>query len=325
MEILFRLCRSHVLFKAPPLLCHLINDVSRLALSCVSLVLLMTASVHAAMPAQEYEVQRDIIYQHAGDETLTGDLYKPRGNGKYPVVIAVHGGDWRFADASLYKHWGPYLAKNGYAVFAVNYRLVNDRSNLYPAAVHDVRAAVQFLRQQAESYQLDPERIGLMGDSAGAQLATLVALAGDQPPFSDGMSPTTRVKVCIGIYGSYDLTAKWEHSNRYFPDNNIAQGFLGSSLTDNRKIYFEASPLSYVTRDNNQTQFLLSWGAKDKFVDPQGQSIAFMHALKQAGFSVSSVVLKNAGHYWASEPIRIPGTDSGYLAPRLLSFLKEAL
>ncbi|MFZ3000499.1 MAG: prolyl oligopeptidase family serine peptidase [Undibacterium umbellatum] len=121
------------------------------------------------------------------------------------------------------------------------------------------------------------------------------------------------------------MTAKWEHSNRYYPDNNIAQGFLGSSLIDNRKIYFEASPLSYVTRDNNHTQFLLSWGAKDKFVDPEEQSMTFMHALKQAGFSVSSVVLKNAGHYWASEPIKVPGTDSGYLAPRLLQFLKEKL
>jgi len=53
--------------------------------------------------------------------------------------------------------------------------------------------------------------------------------------------------------------------------------------------------------------------------------MTFMHALKQAGFSVSSVVLKNAGHYWAFDPIRIPGTDSGYLAPRLLQFLEEKL
>ena len=257
----------------------------------ITLCLLIVTSAHAAMSDMGYELQQVISYQRTGEEVLTGDLYRPKGDGKYPVLIAVHGGDWRFADASLYKHWGPYLAKNGYAVFAVNYRLVKDRVNLYPAAVHDVRAAVQFLRQQAATYQLDPDRIGLMGDSAGAQLATIVALAGDQPPFSDGMQPTTRVKVCVGIYGSYDLTAKWEHSNRHYPDNNIAQGFLGSSLIDNRKIYFEASPLSYVTRDNNQTQFLLSWGAKDKFVDPAGQSMAFMHALRQAGYSVSTVVL----------------------------------
>jgi acetyl esterase/lipase len=283
------------------------------------------------MPDNEYEVQHGIIYQGTGDEALNGDLYKPKGSGKFPVLIAVHGGDWRFADASLYEHWGPYLAKNGYAVFAINYRLVKDKTNLYPAAVQDVRAAVQFLRQQAASYQLDPERIGLMGDSAGAHLASLVALAGDLPPFSDAvkgesaMAVSTRVKVCIGIYGSYDLTAKWEHSKRFYPNNNIAQGFIGSSLVDNRKIYFEASPLSYVTRDNNQTEFLLSWGAKDKFVDPNGQSIAFMHALKQAGYPVRAVVLKNAGHYWASEPIRVPGTKPGYLAPRLLNFLKEKL
>jgi acetyl esterase/lipase len=305
-------------------LCKFTSFLYRL-INCFIFSLLAAASTRAAMPDAGHDIQPGIIYHRTGDEVLTGDLYRPKGNGKHPVLIAVHGGDWRFADASLYKHWGPYLAKNGYAVFAVNYRLVKDKTNLYPTAVHDVRAAVQFLRQQAATYQLDPDRIGLMGDSAGAQLATLVALAGDQPPFSDGMNPTTKVKVCIGIYGSYDLTAKWEHSNRYYPDNNIAQGFLGSSLIDNRKIYFEASPLSYVTRDNNHTQFLLSWGAKDKFVDPEEQSMTFMHALKQAGFSVSSVVLKNAGHYWASEPIKVPGTDSGYLAPRLLQFLKEKL
>ncbi|MFZ6746602.1 alpha/beta hydrolase fold domain-containing protein [Undibacterium sp. JH2W] len=299
--------------------------LTKTALFFLSMILFIAGAAHATMPDTRYEVQHGIVYQGTGEAALTGDLYRPKGDGKYPALIAIHGGDWRFADASLYKHWGPYLARNGYAVFAVNYRLVKDKTNLYPAAVHDVRAAVQFLRQQAATYQLDPERIGLMGDSAGAQLATIVALAGDQPPFSDGKQPTTRVKVCVGIYGSYDLTAKWEHSNRYYPDNNIAQGFLGDSLIDNRKIYFEASPLSYVTRANNQTQFFLSWGAKDKFVDPEAQSMAFMHALKQAGFSVSSVVLKNVGHYWASEPIRMPGTDSGYLAPRLLQFLKEKL
>ena len=291
-----------------------------------SLLWLTGSTAHAAMPDAEVEIKRGIVYQHAGDETLTGDLYKPKGEGKYPTLIATHGGDWKYADASLYKHWGPYLAKHGYALFAVNYRLVKNKSNLYPTAIQDVRAAVQFLKAQAATYQLDPERLGLMGDSAGAQLATIVALAGDQPPFAAAMDPSTSVKVCIGIYGSYDLTAKWEHSNRYFPDNNIAQGFLGSSLIENRKIYFEASPLSYVTSSNRQqTSFLLSWGAKDKFVDPEGQSIAFMHALKQAGYDVSAVVLKNAGHYWASEPIRIPGSEPGYLAPRLLEFLKQKL
>ncbi|MDP1979556.1 alpha/beta hydrolase [Undibacterium sp.] len=305
-------------------LCRFTSFLYRL-INCFILSLFAAASTHAAMPDAGHDIQPGIIYHRTGDEVLTGDLYRPKKNGNHPVRIAVHGGDWRFADASLYKHWGPYLAMNGYAVLAVNYRLVKDKTNLYRPAVHDVRAAVQFLRQQAATYQPDPDRIGLMGDSAGAQLATLVALAGDQPPFSDGMNPTTKVKVCIGIYGSYDLAVKWEHSNRCYPDNNIAQGFPGSSLIDNRKIYFEASPLSYVTRDNNRTQFLFSWGAKDKFVDPEEQSMTFMHALKQAGFSVSSVVLKNAGHYWASEPIKVPGTDSGYLAPRLLQFLKEKL
>ncbi|MFX8554434.1 alpha/beta hydrolase, partial [Acinetobacter baumannii] len=77
------------------------------------------------------------------------------------------------------------LAERGYAVFAINYRLLKKEHNRYPAAITDVRAAIQFLRSHADELAIDPSRIGLMGDSAGAHLASLTALAQDEPPFAN--------------------------------------------------------------------------------------------------------------------------------------------
>jgi acetyl esterase/lipase len=123
----------------------------------------------------------------------------------------VHGGAWKYGTAESYQYWGPYLAQRGYVLFAINYRLVQGTKNRYPVAVHDTRAAVQFLRSQAAAFKVDPTRIGCIGDSAGAHLAALVALTGDSLPCAEtapndpytGVS--THVKVVVGIYGVYDL------------------------------------------------------------------------------------------------------------------------
>ncbi|MCX7220283.1 MAG: prolyl oligopeptidase family serine peptidase, partial [Burkholderiales bacterium] len=107
--------------------------------------------------------------------------------------------------------------------------------------------------------------------------------------------------------------------------DNIAQMFLGTSLADNRRVYFDASPLSYVTRGNNQTAFFLAWGSKDDRVDSTSQSGAFAKALQTSGFSVQSQVLQGAPHYWASDEIKNTHSYPGLMAPRLLKFLQEKL
>ncbi|MFX8453567.1 alpha/beta hydrolase, partial [Acinetobacter baumannii] len=77
-------------------------------------------------------------------------------SGRHPALVAVHGGDWAFADSRLYQYWGPLLAERGYAVFAINYRLLKKEHNRYPAAITDVRAAIQFLRSHADELAIDP-------------------------------------------------------------------------------------------------------------------------------------------------------------------------
>ena len=129
----------------------------------------------------DIEIRRNLQFGVHDDEVLTGDYYAPSGPGPFPALIALHGGFWKRGSAEGYQYWGPYLAQRGYALFSVNYRLVEGTKNRYPAAVHDTRAAVQFLRSKAAALKVDPDRIGFIGDSAEAHLAALVALAGDTP------------------------------------------------------------------------------------------------------------------------------------------------
>lgn len=291
----------------------------------------LAACSRAAAQLMEYDVQRDLEYGRHDGARLIGDLYVPKASGKYPALVAVHGGSWQVGSARTYQFWGPYLAQRGYVLFAITYRLVRDGKKMYPEAVNDVRAAVQFIRSRGESIKADPGRIGLIGDSAGAHLAALVALAGDQAPFAGAYKDdpyaavSTKVKVCVGIYGVYDMAAQWDHDLVHRTFDNISQKFLGASLVENRKVFFEASPLSYVTRDNNQTSFLLAWGTEDDIVDRRTQSDAFMRALKQAGFFVRPVVVQGSPHFWAGDPIEEPGSFPGFLAPRLIRFLQQRL
>jgi len=272
--------------------------------------------------------KRELNYAVQGDVALKAHLYSPKGAGKFPMVIAVHGGGWRLANLDNYRHLGPWLAERGYAVLAVTHRLATPERKAYPEAMQDVRAAVQFAKASATELGVDPERIALMGDSSGAHLASLVALAGEHPLFRDGnrgerhAQVSTQVKAVIPVYGVYDLAAQWRHDQLSRPRDHIVERFLGASLLDDRRIYFEASPLSYVSAKNNAAAFLVTWGTADDIVDHRTQAEAFLEALKQAGHYVRSVVVPGAPHFWIGEPIDEPGSPSGFFAPRLLRFLQ---
>src|SRR5713101_9937391 len=93
--------------------------------------------------------RREIEYAVHGGVSLKGNLYTPKGPGKFPAVIAVHGGGWRLANLDNYRYLGPWLAERGYVVFAVTHRLSKPGHKAFPEAVHDVRAAVQFVKGRA--------------------------------------------------------------------------------------------------------------------------------------------------------------------------------
>src|SRR5436305_5239503 len=156
--------------------------LSKIGGAALAVALMMTT----AASAREYEVvmRSDIVFAEHDGTKLLGDLYLPKGLEKAPVLVGVHGGGWQVGDRKFYRNWGTYLARNGYAVFAIEYRLMKPGVKTWPGAVYDTKAAVQYVRAQAAELGVDGARIGLIGDSAGAHLSSLVALAGEEPLFA---------------------------------------------------------------------------------------------------------------------------------------------
>ena len=292
---------------------------------CLGLCLLVTESASAE---HAVTTRTDIVFAEHDGVKLLGDLYLPQGVDKAPVLVAVHGGGWQIGTRKFYTNWGHYLARNGFAVFAIEYRLMKPGVQTYPGAVYDTRAAVQFVRAKAGELGVDPERIGLIGDSAGAHLSALVALAGEEPQFSSEYKSdphagvSSKVKAVVGVYGVYDMLAQWQHDLLARPRDNIGEKFLGAAPHTNRKVFFEASPISYATVDKNATRFLLVHGTHDDIVDPATQSTAFLGALKQAGFYARVVVIPGAGHFFVTDPVD-DTSFGGFAGPRVVRFLKE--
>jgi acetyl esterase/lipase len=297
------------------------------------LVLAAAALLAAASAAKaEYEVvaQTNVEYaQHDGTKLLA-DLYQPKGLAKAPAVVAVHGGGWQNGSRASYRYWGPFLAKHGYVVLSIDYRL--GKVGAFPGSVYDVKAAIQFVRAKAETLGVDPDRIGLMGDSSGAHLVALVGIAGAEPQFSSAYRDDPNaavpagVKAVVAFYGIYDMLAQWHHDQIARPRDQITEKYLGTSPMQNRRIYFESSPMSYATIDRKGTRFLLIHGTNDDIVDPPSQSEAFWLALNQAGIPARRIIIPGAGHFWASDPFEgEPGGYGATTAPRLLRFLGDAL
>jgi acetyl esterase/lipase len=297
-------------------------------LRCLLVALAVLPAVGAWAKDYEVVIRSNLEFVQHDGASLAGDLYLPRGLDKAPVVIAVHGGGWQAGSRAGYKYWGPFLARNGYALFSVDYRL--GKAGTYPGSVYDVKAAIQFVRAKAADLGLDPARIGLMGDSAGAHLAALVAIAPDQFTAEYRGDPNAAVaadvKAVVGFYGAYDMLAQWQHDQIARPRDQIAEKYLGASPMQNRRVYFDSSPMSYATVDRNRARFLLIHGTADDVVDPATQSQAFQNALNQAGIYVRRFVIPGAGHFWASDPFE--GEIGGYgatAAPTILRVLEGAL
>jgi acetyl esterase/lipase len=303
---------------------------ARAGLAMVAVALTLLAAHGAAAQGYGVVAKPGVQYVEHDGVKLTGDFYAPKGLDKAPVIIAVHGGGWQNGSPDAFKHLGPFLARNGYAVYAIRYRLAKPGVKSYPAAVYDVKAAIQFVRAKAADLGVDPARIALLGASAGAQLVSLVGVAGTEPQFSTlyrddpnaAVSPD--VKAVVSFYGIYDMQAQWEHDQIARPADQITEKFIGVPPMKDRRAYFESSPAAYATFDKNRPRFLLIAGKEDDIVNPK-QATDFLTLLKQARFNANIVLLPGAGHGWIGEPMDDPTAFVSVVAPRVLRFLQAGL
>src|SRR5436190_3891246 len=123
-----------------------------------------------------------------GDQSLSLNLARPKeGSGPFPAIVCIHGGGFRAGNREGYNGTILKLAQNGYVAVTVSYRLAPKYQ--FPAAVQDTKAAVRWVRANAKSYHVDPDRIGTTGGSAGGHLALFLGVTGDVKAFEGDQNP----------------------------------------------------------------------------------------------------------------------------------------
>ncbi len=302
------------------------------ASAAVLLALLLALHTHAAPSTTNQQaklslgaarIEREVVYGQAGGVALPMDLYFPDhvSEPAMPVVLYVHGGGWVMGDKSMVLAMaGPAeLVRRGYVVAAINYRLGSE--HLFPAMIEDVKCAVRFLRAHAKVFSLDPERIGVMGDSAGGQLVSLLGLTGDSAEFdgSGGWSHfSARVQAVADLYGPTDFNAP--SASKSFMSRRILKAAFGTNAKD-APILKQASPINHVT--TNAPPFLIVHGDHDTMVQLK-QSENLNAALQAAGSSSTLLVVTNYSHGFT--PWRLKASpDPEALAKVIADFFDRTL
>jgi acetyl esterase/lipase len=239
-------------------------------------------------------VERDLVYGHSNGTELKLDLAGPKtGGGPFPALVCIHGGGWKQGNRADLDKTIEVLAGHGYVAATVGYRLAPQAK--FPAQIEDCKAAVRWLRANAVKYNIDPQRIGALGFSAGGHLACLLGTSDKNAGLEgDGGNPaqSSRVQAVVSFFGPTDLTKRtWTKD----VEDGLLLPFLGATIDTNPDIYRKASPITYVTSDD--PPFLFFHGTEDHLVQ-LAQSKALADKLHAAGVDARVVVMEGEGHGW---------------------------
>jgi len=234
-------------------------------------------------------VLRDIPYVTNGHAKQKLDLYLPKDGGNLPLIIWIHGGAWTVGSKSLEVQVPLNYLRDGYAVASVEYRFSQDA--LFPAQIEDCKAAVRWLRANAAKYQIDPDRFGAWGASAGGHLVAMLGTTGNVKDFDVGenLNVSSKVQAVVDYFGPADLVHMTGHTGPGSPEAKL----IGGPIQDNPDKADRASPVFYVTKD--APPFLIAHGDADNAV-PFNQSELLAAALQKAGVPVTLYPVKGAGH-----------------------------
>lgn len=246
-------------------------------------------------------LHRDLEYGRAGQRPLLLHLLLPREplTRPLPVVVFIHGGAWRGGSRDVgIPALAPLVASGHYAGASVGYRLSQEA--IWPAQIHDCKAAIRWVRAQAGKYGFDPNKIGVWGGSAGGHLVSLLGTSGDVKELEgDNGSPgfSSRVQCVVDFCGPSDFLefAKFKRTAlppTASPDSPESM-LLGGPVLERQEAARQASPVTYVSADD--PPFLIVHGTDDPLV-PFSQAELLCAALKKAGAKPLFVKIEGGGH-----------------------------
>ncbi len=205
--------------------------------------------------------------------------------------MCIHGGGFRAGDRQSYDGLCIKLAERGYVAATITYRLAPRHK--FPAAIFDTKAAVRWLRANAATYKINPDKIGVMGGSAGGHLAQFLAVTAHVPRFEGhGGNPhySSSITCVVNFFGPSDFTKSYGKS---VDAAEVLPLWLGGNLETAHALHIQASPLYWVTPDAAPT--LCIHGTKDNYVAHE-QAEWLVDRLKAATVEAELLTLPGAGH-----------------------------
>lgn len=220
-----------------------------------------------------------------------------------PALIFVPGGGWRGADKNLMLGEMPEFVKAGYVVASIDYR--NSGLGKWPAQIEDVKTAIRFLRSHAEQFEIDPERIGIFGRSAGGQLSAFAAMNTEGYDTDEWQGFSSKVQCCIDMFGPTDIGANMDMETRKFSDPEFrwhtieethGGALIGGDPATIRERAELASPDNYV--NDGMAPMMILHGDNDPIVPKEVSSDLLYQKIKEKGLEdrCEYYVVKHAGH-----------------------------
>ena len=245
--------------------------------------------------------QEDVTYASYGDRTLEMDIYRPKGQwGTLPAVVCIHGGGWAKGDRTSHAKLAKAIAAKGFVTATISYRLSGEAA--FPAQINDCKAAVRFLRANAQQYGLDPDNIGAIGLSAGGHLTALLAtsagtneLEGDGG--NQGISSTIQAAVPMGAQTDF-LSSRVRGVAEMEERGAIWRQFLGGTQEEARETYRLASPIEHLSESTPPVWFIS--GEND---DPSTHAERFRSKLKSIKIQTGLTIIKGAPHGFLNKQV----------------------
>ncbi len=245
------------------------------------------------------------------------DIYLPPVEKlSYPLIVWIHGGAWmlndKYADMGYMANTIKAFIDSGYAVASIDYRYSTTAP--FPAQIQDCNRALEFLYNNGAQYNIDGDRIAVIGFSAGGHLASLLALSNNnfvKSFFYKGKKPGFKISLVLDFYGPSDFSTL-KGNNDTDPHNPITL-LLGATVKDRPDLAKTASPITYV--DKNDPPFLIVQGEKDQSVNPD-QSVLLSERLTKAGVPNELIIVPNAPHFGVM-------FDADFIRKKVMYFLSE--
>jgi acetyl esterase/lipase len=271
-----------------------------------AIIALACAPAAHALAAEAPRVSRDVVYASVGGRPLALDLYMPADVRRPLLLVHLHGGAWSAGDKT---QMPSFFIEHGFAVASLDFR--SSKEARFPANVHDIKAAIRFLRARAGDYGYRGERIGVFGSSSGGHLAALIAVTSGHPELEgtigEHLSASSSVQAAISYVGASDLTTILAQST---PEGLKLREpalllLLGNYPEEVPALARLASPVFHV--DAKDPPMLVFHGDQDTRI-PVNQALELDWAYREAGLKLDLAILHGVDHvaepFFTGEPVQ---------------------